>query len=128
MNPPVFVALRRYLLSQNYADALNTEILRSGNILTPAAMRQARAFLNNTVVFVSSRVPTYNDGSDDWYQILAGTNRALTYVTKPPLTQAFTPETNQVSSKPGYLFRTRVPFGREMVDNRMAFIHRIQQS
>ena len=128
MPPPVFVAFRRYLLDKNYADALNLEMLRSGNILTPGAMRAARAFLNDTVVMVSGRIPKHTSSGDTDWQILAGTNRALTYITKPALVQAFSPEENQVSSKPGWLFRTRLPFGRKMIDDRMAAIYRVRQA
>ena len=129
MPPAVFAAFREYVLEQDYADALNVQILRDGNILPPGAMRQARAYLNGTIVYVSSRVPkhTVSNGVFEW-QIIGGTNRALTYITKPALSQVFTPQQNQVTEAPGWLFRSILPFGRKMIDDRMAHVMRIRQA
>ena len=124
MNPQVFQALRRYMLSQKYNEQLSLSIIQTGDVL--GTSRTLRAVINGVEVHVTSNVPKHQTGGNDTHwNVLAGTNRALTYITKPALVQAFSPEENQVSTKPGWLFRERMPFGRMMIDNRTAHLLRV---
>lgn len=135
MNPEVWAAVRTKLLGGNYADALNTEILRQGTVFGGGADRMLRGQYNGLAIVVSSRIPKVQITSKDHWQVLAFSRDAYTLATLSPVMEMYEPDRNgnplgdgttAGANKVGSLVREFIPFGGLLVDDRLARVLRVR--
>lgn len=113
LSPALVRHLREYLLSKNYADAMNVEMLRDETILMPSTGHVARLF--GVDVFESNLAPTATVSGKKHHVIIGGTNEGCALASRPSLSQMISPEVNQTA--PEWWIRERRVWGTKVVDD-----------
>lgn len=131
MDGRAWKVLKDYLLSQNYGAALNLALLEDGGMFGINGM--VRAIINGVRVVVTSDMPIFNDGSDNFRQVLFTTNRDTQFATLAPVTTMITPDTppsigadGAPTTGPMYAMWVREKVGAKGVDDRYGQIHQFR--
>lgn len=121
MRPTVFRVLSNYLLDKRYSyDPITTDVLQQ-NTLFAGASWEGRLKGIDIYSWTGSPMPTGKKSNTaanraaNW-QVLCGVRNGAIANTRPPLTQFFTPSTNQVSPNPEYLLRQVMEYGHLVMD------------
>jgi len=127
MPPYLFRNLRRYILSKDWAEILNFDIIRDNRVARPTD--RAVAHLFRMPIYVSNNIPdvvvSVGGSNKDFGQVLCGSRSGTQFAMRPGLMQVISPTENQTA--PQWWIRSVIIWGIKVVDEGRLYKIRVRQ-